>query len=932
MYYENIVENEGRGLILYTHKSLNVTEVKMNTEFKENLFVEIHLKNREKLLVGLIYRSPSDKLPEENKKLRELINEAANLNHSSYILMGDFNYPSIDWNLLTAKNINSEEQKFLECLQDNYFFQVLDQPTRWRGTDTPNLLDLLITDDTERIEDIDYQSPIGKSDHCVITFNFICQRSKQKDNKQRKCYRKADYNQIKYELKQTKWEDVLDEQNNSLDDMWKKFHNKIKDLEEKYVPISKNNKNKHPHIPIDKDTIAAIKHKTSLCRKFIRTKDPEVRKKYNRARNRVSKLIKKCRKNYENILADDVKNNPKRIWRYINSKSKMRQGVNELCTDPNNEKSEKTEDDKQKANILASYFSSVFTKEPPGDAPKLQPRKIKIPWRDIIINPEEVEKLLKELKPDKSPGPDELHPAFLKELHKELSKPLSIIFTKSLNVRDVPKDWKIANVSAIFKKGKKSLASNYRPVSLTSIVCKTMEKIVRNHITEHMNNNSFFTNKQFGFMQGRSTALQLLKVLDEWTETIDSGYGIDVVYMDFQKAFDTVPHKRLIEKLKAYGIGNDMISWTQNFLQGRKQQVIVNGEKSNWHEVTSGIPQGSIVGPLMFIIFINDLPDTVTSRVYMFADDTKLFKIVKENEDREILQRDLEKLTEWTNTWLLKLHPEKCKYMQLGNKAPQNTVKYTLQGIELSETQEEKDIGVLIDNRLSFDSHISEKVKKAHQMFAVIRRNFNYLDKKSFIPLYKTLVRTHLDYANSVWAPYKIKHIEMLEGVQRRATKQIPGLSDLPYQERLRILKLPTLTYRRIRGDMIEVYKILTEKYDPNIGNFLRLRSEYSQRVGGRGHDMKLFQQRARLDIRKHYFTVRTCQTWNSLPPAVVNANNVNTFKNRLDAYWKNQELLHNYRAPLQTGSGNTPTTIVPNIEPSIEEKKACARNPPKVT
>ena len=218
---------------------------------------------------------------------------------------------------------------------------------------------------------------------------------------------------------------------------------------------------------------------------------------------------------------------------------------------------------------------------------------------------------------------------------------------------------------------------------------------------------------------------------------------------------------------------------------------------------------------------------------------------------------------------------------------------------------QEKDIGVIIDEKLSFEAHISEKVKKANSMFAVIRRTFQHLEEKNFIPLYKALVRSHLDYASAVWFPYKEKHSELIEGVQRRATKQIPGMKNLTYEERLRKLKLPTLKYRRHRGDMIELYKITTGKYDPEITDFIRWRKDYSARTNARGNSHKLFAQRPKLDLRKYSFTVRATNIWNSLPDHIASSKTTNTFKNRLDKFWANQDLLYNYKSAINCYTGS---------------------------
>ena len=292
-------------------------------------------------------------------------------------------------------------------------------------------------------------------------------------------------------------------------------------------------------------------------------------------------------------------------------------------------KSIKTNEDKEKANILANFFTSVFTIEPVGETPTLEDRVIFSHMDELNINEVLVAKLLRNLNVNKSPGLDGLHPRFLRETADVLAKPLYRIFNQSLEQQRVPDEWKKGRISAIYKKGNNTLAGNYRPVSLTSIVCKIMEKTIRAHIVHHMNINKLFTDKQYGFMSGRSTSLQLLAVLDKWTEALDSGSTIDCIYMDFRAAFDTVPHKRVISKLQAYGLSTQIIQWITSFLDSRVQRVDINGQTSDWTNVTSGIPQGSVLGPILFVMFINDLPDLIKSEVFLFTDDTKVFSVNK---------------------------------------------------------------------------------------------------------------------------------------------------------------------------------------------------------------------------------------------------------------------------------------------------------------
>jgi len=532
----------------------------------------------------------------------------------------------------------------------------------------------------------------------------------------------------------------------------------------------------------------------------------------------------------------------------------------------------------------------VFTVEDPTTCPSVGTPDIENTLPELDITEEMVAKKLKCLNPYKSPGPDCMYPKVLKEAGASIKQPLTSIFRTSVREGKIPKQWKVAHISAIFKKGNKSDPLNYRPVSLTSIVCKILESIIRDHVVAYIKSVNKFSSKQFGFIQGRSTVLQLLQVIDEWTKILDTGGTVNCIYMDFKKAFDTVPHHRLLKKVESFGIKGPILKWIKDFLSGRCQHVVINGEKSQAEKVTSGIPQGSVLGPLLFVLFINDLPDNIKSQVFMFADDTKLYREVTSIEDQTQLQIDLDKLQDWSNKWLLKFHPGKCKVLRIGTKTGLTKVPYKMvteknEVIELEESSHEKDIGVIIDDKLNFEAHISEKVNTANRIAGTIRRTYEHLDEESFALLFKALVRPHLEYANSVWCPYKKKDITKVENVQRRASKLIPTLRNLPYEERLRKLKLPSLTYRRARGDMIEVFKIRKGLYDPEVSNFLPETNKHTTR----GHDLKIFKQRGRLNLRKYSFCLRVVDRWNELPDDVIGAKDVRCFERMLDKFWLHQ-------------------------------------------
>jgi hypothetical protein len=423
----------------------------------------------------------------------------------------------------------------------------------------------------------------------------------------------------------------------------------------------------------------------------------------------------------------------------------------------NGENGEKSSCDKEKAEVLSKHFVSTFTKEPPGILPTPRARQFEEEVTDVRIDRLDIEKKLKELKVTKAMGPDGIHPFILKSAAEILCKPLEIIFRKSLDEGNLPKQWKEAYITALHKKGDKQRAQNYRPVSLTSIVCKLLESIIRGAIVEHMKRFQQISDSQYGFVQRRSTTLQLLHTVEDWIQLIDEGKTVDVCYLDMMKAFDSVPHQRLLAKIHSYGIRGKIMKWIASFLCSRKQTVRLENGSSNPQEVLSGVPQGSVLGPTLFIIYINDLPETVASKFKMYADDAKLYKAVSTPQDEAIFEQDIDSLQDWSRDWLLKFHPEKCAMVRIGTK-PAKCATYSMKkgdsSTDLEWVASQKDLGVIVDGKLSFSEEIGHRVKKANSIVGIIRRSFTYLDNATFALLFKALVRPHLEYAAPIWNPH----------------------------------------------------------------------------------------------------------------------------------------------------------------------------------
>ena len=894
LYTNNLKDVRTRGTCIYVSNNFKSVSLDIGGHtFHDSTTVQVTGVGNQNILLQCIYRSGSpDIASQHDDEMYKLFSNTAKIqNVSKKVIAGDFNLNKICWcpdpSNPTVANINelSSEAKFLECIRDSFLTQHITQPTRYRTGNTPTCDDLLFTSNETDIGDISYDASIGKSDHitinCSINTNIKPQVKKNTVYK----YDKGDYKKMRNILNNVKWEEELQDKSatESMDIFEKIYHSAVKDC----IPtIEVLSNDRRKPIWMNRHALRKVRKKYSSWIRYLNTKQGEDYDKYVRSRNDATHAVKVARKDYEKEVAKECRKNPKGVWNYMRSTQKVKSKI------PNLKRKDGsfTKTDEEVAETLNEQYYSVFTKENLTNIPNI-PAKPLVTEKlsNIEIKREDVEKLLKNLIPNKAPGLDGLHPKVLKEMAEVVSQPITEIFRRSFDSGSIPTNWLQAVICPIFKKGDKSDPSNYRPVSLTSIICKMLERIIVVHIIKHLEANHLNCTQQHGFQIGKSVTTNLLQALNVWTEALMHNIPIDILYMDYAKAFDTVPHQRLLCQVESFGITGRTLQWIRAFLSNRQQKVRANGKDSSWSPVMSGIPQGSILGPILFTLFVNDLPGNIRTIISMFADDTKLYIPLTSDSSFEDLVADLNYLQEWAASMQMRFHPAKCKVMHLGKNNPRriyemkdsNNLSHKLEEVEV-----EKDLGVHIDSDLKFTIHCQEKVNKANQILGFIKHSFKHMDKEIFLMLYKSLVRPHLEFASCIWSPKHKYNIDSIERVQRRATKIIPQLRNLSYTDRLRHLNLETLSYRRTRADLIETYRILTDQHKVDTdcccsmcpSKTMLSPSIYSST---RGHSRKL-QIQAATGARENFFENRVAKLWNSLSESTVSAKNINNFKNNL--------------------------------------------------
>jgi len=796
--------------------------------------------------------------------------------------MGDFNCPGIDWSRPTP---SAENAVGLLCdyIVFNGYSQCVLEPTRGK-----NILDVLFTDEPLIMRDLQPGPAFSTSDHDTVYFTIDAPTGESEDTnfvddevgRMKYMWSEADFTALSEILLEVNWTDLFTT-HFSPDDIWSTFSSILDDAIGRTVPsVPAKSRRKFTRKSYPRHIRVLFRRKQVIWRKYKLDRDNKLLHDKYKA---ISDECKTAVRRYEIAKENEVINsdNLGKFYRYVNNKMSCRSGVGALI----NKAGEHVTTDIEKSNVLNEYFSSVCTKDN-GITP---PFNISIPSDTSIHTVKfDVVKLLKAIKKIKnknklSCGPDGYPLKLLTALAPVLVGPLSQMYDSFMSVGKLPSAWKKAIVTPVFKKGSSSDPGNYRPISQTSVFCKLMERVIASDITEYLLKNNLLNPHQHGFLAQRSTLTNLLESTNDWSIMIDNKKLQTAIYIDFSKAFDTVSHPKIMAKLKSHGITGDLLSIIEDFLHDRSQQTRVGSRLSDTIFLTSGIVQGSCLGPLLFLIYINDVCDIFRGKVTskLFADDLKLYSTIESELDEDELQICLDDLNKWAETWQLTISIKKCQTLQIGSRAllkcnQLNCKQYHIGSDNIPSVQSVVDLGVTVDKNINFNEHIQKIVRKASTRCYLIRKCFISRHTPTLLQAFKTYVRPLLEYNSPVWSPHLHKDINIIEKVQRRFTKRLSGLYHLSYDERLSHLQLERLEARRIKTDVITAYKIIFGKTILNPGDFF---SMTSCPIDTRGHPYKLLSPQCKCDTRKFCFASRVVPIWNRLPTDTTNFTSLNAFK-----------------------------------------------------
>ena len=859
--YRKDRNRQGGGILIYVVNCMLVSLFPDSGPHLELLTLTARLNNF-KLTLCLFYRPPSS-----GSYIFDLLISYFESNCtgslSNLIFLGDFN--------VNYSNVSHPLYHTLYSFVSLYnLSQHVSGPTRVHENSS-STIDLLFSNEVSLVHRCETIPPLSTSDHygIVTTINKKF-RKHRVTNKGRKIWRYlyANWDGACEAIDDFDWDSIMSD---DIDVACENWLNQFMQIMDQYIPNC-SLKSRHNLPWLSKPLVRSIRKKNLL---FKRAKSSGNFRKYKVHRNRTLANLRAAKRAYFQKLNP---RDPKSFWKAIKFLSKsphlsvptLIQGDTTATTDFD------------KANLLNSFFHSCFnTSQPPIASLHAHSTES---LEDNLCTEAEVFDLLSSLDTTKSSGPDGVSAKMLKFTATSITPSVTKLFNLSISKCRVPSMWKKSAIVPIPKAKDTSAPSNYRPISLLPLLSKLLEKHIYGLISQHLQFHNFFSDSQWGFTEGRSTVTALIKCVDDWLKVLEEGKEICAVFFDYRKAFDTVPHQPLIAKLRTLDLDHSIVYWLHDYLCDRTQSVVVGGESSDLLPVLSGVPQGSVLGPLLFLIYINDLPGIVlnfTSRINLFADDVLLYHVITSAADYSILQDMICRIEQWSSTNYLYLHPSKCKYMTVSRKKSPSLPTEPLQllGSELERVDCYRYLGVLLTSDLSWSPHVTNICTKARRVLGLLyRRFYGSTSQESLKQLYLSLVRPHMEYACQVWDPHLAGDKKAIECVQKFALKLATAKWDKSYDELLDLADLKPLEDRRVELKLGLLYKILNDLcFFPD--GPLKFRNHWSSRTA---HHKQLSIPFAHSNSYFYSFFPHTSSIWNTLDSKCVSSNSYSCFMHNL--------------------------------------------------
>ena len=797
----------------------------------------------------LAYRPPGinshlHKFDEVSKIIDEyMAQNAGKLDPNRIILTGDFNFPerTVKWvtndegTVIPVREIGTNDEKKaydkLASITDRYALEQLVN----KNTRQLEILDLVFVSEPELYSPCRIISLAGVSDHDLIGF-FIKgassddpprNKTPNKPEISKMNFKRANLPEVKQNLLNTDWTHIIEDMS-SYEQVNKKLAEAItRAAKQAGVPSYKESTSKWHWLEGEQ---SLLERKKVLECKLVKNDTTERDKarmlaEIDDTNTKILKLHTNEQVRQEKQVIEDIQLNPRSFYKYANKNKNTKTKIGPLKA---NDSEVHIKDPKQIAEILVNQYKSVF------QTPVQNPTQVNFETRncaplcDITITRDEVAAASKEISLNSAPGPDAIPPVVYNRFAEELAEPIAKIWRLSLDNALLPEGKAQSIVTPIHKGGERCLPANYRPVALTNHLIKIFERIVRKKITEHMDTNNLFNQSQHGFRAGRSTVTQLLQFLDEIFFRLEMGNEVDIVYLDFAKAFDKVDHGILLYKLECMGIGGKLLRWIEIFLRRREMRVRVENELSSPVDVTSGVPQGSVLGPLLFLIMMTDIDKGISETlITSFADDTRLTKGIRDQSDQENYQAVLNTTFDWAANNNMVFNDGKFELLTIG-RSLRDTNYLTTTGQKIEPKPVVKDLGIKISNDLHFKQHIQDTVAKGNRMAGYILRTFKTRKKDTMRRLLKTLIIPLIEYGSIIWSPGDQGQVEALESVQRNFTSKISCYMEfdhtlemrvctVDYETRLKDLNIFSEQRRLERYLILHIYKIII-KYLPNCG------------------------------------------------------------------------------------------------------------------